>query len=236
MPKRTPRMVDQLGFDFSTERAQISTEEMESPSGYTGFYRFHKYWGKKPSEPLAYIIEQLTSPGDIVLDPFCGSGTAGREALLRSRKFIGFDINPVALEITRLLLHPPPSAALRNAVRHLEEAARPEILRSYLLEDEASVATHYLWNGNELEKVWLVGRGAAGRRRELCTTAHDQSLSDSFGEYHSKLIRQPRFFTNSRINAAPEMNLDAVLTGARSGISTCCWRGSSIALIRSGRR
>ena len=86
---------DQLGFDFSAERAGHSTAEMESPSGYTGFYRFHKYWGGNPHEPLAYIIEQLTSPGDIVLDPFCGSGTAGREGLLRSRRFIGFDINPV---------------------------------------------------------------------------------------------------------------------------------------------
>ncbi len=135
MRKRTPRKEDQLGFDFSAERSQISTAEMESPRGYTGFYRFHKYWGKKPHEPLAYIIEQLTSPGDIVLDPFCGSGTAGCEALLRSRKFVGFDINPVALEITRLLIHPPPPAELRNAAGHLAEAARPEILKSYLLED-----------------------------------------------------------------------------------------------------
>ncbi len=208
---------------------------MESPSGYTGFYRFHKYWGKKPHEPLAYIIEQLTSPGDIVLDPFCGSGTAGREGLLRSRRFIGFDINPVALEITHLLIHPPPPAALRDAVRHVAEAARSEILKSYLLEDGTSVATHYLWNADELQKVWLVGRGAAGRRQELPPTARDRSLSDSFAGYHSKLIRQPRFFTNSRINAAPEMNLDAVLTGLRSGILTCSCRRSRVARLRSGR-
>ena len=221
MPKCTTRTEEQLSFDFSAERAQISTEEMESPSGYTGFYRFHKYWGKKPHEPLAYIIEQLTSPGDTVLDPFCGSGTAGRETLLRSRKFIGFDINPVALEITRLLVHPPPPSALRNAVRHLEEAAKPEILKSYVLEDKTSVATHYLWNGNELEKVWLVRRGAAGRRQELVPTAFDKSLCESFAEYHSTLIRKPRFFTNSRINAAPEMTLDDVLTAAHSVTLTC---------------
>ena len=47
----------------------------------------------------------------------------------------------------------------------------------------------------------------------MVPTAHDQALSDSFAEYHSKLIRKPRFFTNSRINAAPEMTLDDVLTG-----------------------
>ena len=63
-----------------------------------------------------------------------------------------------------------------------------------------------------MEKVWVVGRGAR-RRRELMPTAHDESLSDSFAGYHSKFIRKPRFFTNSRINAAPEMTLDDVLTG-----------------------
>jgi hypothetical protein len=59
---------------------------------------------------LAYVIDQLTKPGDIVLDPFSGAGIAAREALLRSRKFVGFDINPVAVELTRLLIHPPPQA------------------------------------------------------------------------------------------------------------------------------
>jgi hypothetical protein len=133
MPKRTSGTDDhQLGFEFGAEMAHnsISTEEVESPGGYTGFYRFHKYWGKKPHEPLAYVIEQLTAPDDVVLDPFCGSGTAGRETLLRSRKFIGFDINPVAIEITRLLIHPPVSA-LRQAVQHVRNVARQEILNSY---------------------------------------------------------------------------------------------------------
>ena len=72
MPKGKPRMERQLSFGVMTENSQISVTELESPSGYRGFYRFHKYWGKKPYEPLAYVIEQLTEPGDVVLDPFCG--------------------------------------------------------------------------------------------------------------------------------------------------------------------
>ena len=50
------------------------------PQGYTGLYGWHKYWGKKPYEPLAYAIEQLTRPGDLVVDPFLGSGAVAREA------------------------------------------------------------------------------------------------------------------------------------------------------------
>jgi DNA modification methylase len=35
-----------------------------------------------------------SKPGDIVLDPFAGSGTTGIVAIQHGRKFIGFDINP----------------------------------------------------------------------------------------------------------------------------------------------
>ena len=136
-------MEKQFTFGVIAEDTQISVAEMHAPSGYKGFYRFHKYWGKKPHEPLAYVIEQLTAPGDVVLDPFCGSGTTGREALLRSRKFVGFDINPAAVELTRLLLHPPSEEALRDAISHIDQAAKPEILDSYLLEDGSTIAVTF---------------------------------------------------------------------------------------------
>ena len=45
---------------FST--AEISRSKAgTTPAGYKGFYGFHKYWGKKPHEPLAFIIDLLTS-------------------------------------------------------------------------------------------------------------------------------------------------------------------------------
>ena len=50
---------------------------------------------------------QPTSPhpgthphGDIVLDPFCGSGTTCVAAAKLGRRFIGIDVNPEAIEIT----------------------------------------------------------------------------------------------------------------------------------------
>ena len=32
--------------------------------------------------------------GDLVLDPFCGSGTTGVVALRHNRRFLGIEINP----------------------------------------------------------------------------------------------------------------------------------------------
>ena len=37
------------------------------------------------------LIELFTNPGDIVIDPFMGSGTTGMAALRTGRKFIGIE-------------------------------------------------------------------------------------------------------------------------------------------------
>lgn len=47
---------------------------------------------EKPESLLADLIEPTTQPGQIVLDPFAGSGTTGSAALSRGRKFIGIEI------------------------------------------------------------------------------------------------------------------------------------------------
>ena len=52
----------------------------------------------------ANIIEVLSREGDIIWDPFCGSGAVGVEALRRNRHFIGNDINSIAVEITNAKL------------------------------------------------------------------------------------------------------------------------------------
>lgn len=40
------------------------------------------------------IIKNTTAPGDLILDPFMGSGTTGLAARLENRNFLGFEINP----------------------------------------------------------------------------------------------------------------------------------------------
>ena len=204
-------MSTQLTLELGQDDASITPELTSTPKGYKGLYAFHKYWGKKPHEPIAYIIERLTSPGDVVLDPFVGSGPVAREALLRSRKFLGFDINPVAVELTNLLSRPPLKQNIARAARHIEEQAKSRILQSYLLPDRTTSATHYLWDGPSLVKIWVTdGRR---RRRELEPTEHDRATSAKYADYRATRIRPPRFFSNSRINSSPTMSLDNLFTG-----------------------
>ena len=47
------------------------------------------------------VILRYSQEGDTVLDPFVGGGTTAVEAKLTNRNFVGFDINPEAIELSR---------------------------------------------------------------------------------------------------------------------------------------
>ena len=64
----------------------------------------------KPVALMRWLIRLTTQPGDIVLDPFCGSATTGVAALLEGRRFIGIERDPAFAPIARARLeHAAPS-------------------------------------------------------------------------------------------------------------------------------
>jgi len=65
------------------------------------------YPTQKPLLLLERIIDLVTSEGDLVLDPFCGSGTTCVAAKLGSRYFIGIDKSPEAVELSKSRLEKP---------------------------------------------------------------------------------------------------------------------------------
>ncbi|MBB6147320.1 site-specific DNA-methyltransferase (adenine-specific) [Silvibacterium bohemicum] len=48
---------------------------------------------QKPVEPLAQLIRSFTLPGELVLDPFAGSGSTCAAALLTGRKYRGVELD-----------------------------------------------------------------------------------------------------------------------------------------------
>lgn len=65
------------------------------------------YPTQKPIELLERIIKIGSDKGDLVLDPFCGSGTTLVGAKLLGREYIGIDINPDAIALTKERLEDP---------------------------------------------------------------------------------------------------------------------------------
>ena len=60
----------------------------------------HHPW-QQHADPARYYIEALTLPGELVVDPFCGSGTTALVAAELGRRWITYDVDPDAVVIAR---------------------------------------------------------------------------------------------------------------------------------------
>lgn len=54
---------------------------------------------EKPLPLMSEIIQLFTNAGDIVCDPFMGSGSTGVSAVRAGRQFIGIEVNPLYFEV-----------------------------------------------------------------------------------------------------------------------------------------
>ena len=57
------------------------------------------YPTQKPRALLERIIAASSNPGDLVLDPFCGCGTAADAAAALGRKYLGVDVSGIAVRV-----------------------------------------------------------------------------------------------------------------------------------------
>lgn len=99
-------------------------------------HKAHSFPAKFPPQlPRKFILE-LTNPGDIVLDPMMGSGTTLLEAYIQDRQAIGFDIDPLAMLLTKVKLESYSAAELSVAGKRILRDARktvrlyPDLLKS----------------------------------------------------------------------------------------------------------
>jgi hypothetical protein len=75
-------------------------------------HQLSPYIGKLKSSIAGALISQFTESGDLIFDPFSGSGTVALEAWAAGRNVIANDLSPYAALLTRAKLFPYPSLEL----------------------------------------------------------------------------------------------------------------------------
>ena len=85
-------------------------------------FKIHPYYTKQPSNVVGEYIRHFCPEGGLVVDPFCGSGVTGIEALTNRRRAICIDLDPLAVFITRqTYLGSVDLNAFWDAYRQIEE-------------------------------------------------------------------------------------------------------------------
>lgn len=93
----------------------------------TAIYNMHAYWSKKPYDAIQQYVRHYTQAGDLLLDPFCGSGSTALAALMEGRKAIAIDRSPAATFITKNYCTPIDGRELEAAFEDLMQELKPEI-------------------------------------------------------------------------------------------------------------
>jgi site-specific DNA-methyltransferase (cytosine-N4-specific) len=110
--------VENIDWDFENAETQYLT------------HAIHRYSGKFIPQIAQQAINLITKPGDLVLDPYCGSGTTLVECSLSGRRSIGIDLNPLAVLISKTKVTPVEMRKLQAFVKEVDDYARPLVRKN----------------------------------------------------------------------------------------------------------
>lgn len=182
------------------------------PEPYTGIYAMHKYWSKKPFNVVRSYIKEYSRPGEIVLDPFCGSGISNTESLVLGRRTIGIDINPMAVFITGQMIYGLDTKKARAEFARLQDRCMNRVHSLYPVYRNGAQHTgsHYIYKDGKMAEIWCKH---GGKKLVFRPLKRDVEHAGSFA-YDSIDLPHPRgrMPENSRINVRRGMRVYELFT------------------------
>ncbi len=118
------------------------------------------YPTQKPIALLERIINASSNPGDVVLDPFCGCGTAIVAAQKLGRQWLGIDVTPIATSLIQKRLFDQFEARDIRLLSAADKANAGTLARAFQVEglptDEAGARAMFEADHKKFE-MWAVG-------------------------------------------------------------------------------
>ncbi|MBA3031040.1 MAG: hypothetical protein FP816_19815 [Desulfobacteraceae bacterium] len=130
-----------------TEIFENISPEHDTPVGL-----IHPYWARKPLNIVKHLITQFSKDGDIVADPFVGSGTTVFASLSVGRKVIASDLNPLAIFITNSIVEliENPEEKIKAAYKFLDDLSA-QLLPLFHYRDDFFVERERFFVNGEFE-------------------------------------------------------------------------------------
>lgn len=113
------------GFDY--ENRPLLEEIPVKKQQVTRHFGVHGYFTKQSWNVVSEYIKNYTKPGDLVLDPFGGSGITAVESLMCDRRAIHIDLNPMAVFMVEALVAPVNPTEFIDAFQRIKSAYEADV-------------------------------------------------------------------------------------------------------------
>lgn len=166
----------------------------------TGIYGIHPYPAMFHFLVVRQLLQNFSKEGDMILDPFMGSGVVAGECLINNRNFIGYDINPLAVLIAKVRTTPIPMIKLLKTLNFIEEnyhKNHPEIIEFHNI--------HYWFDEEVIKQLSKLKKAIFciedGNHRNFFKVAFSETVRKvSKTEYNEfKLLRRKNSNNNSNV-------------------------------------
>ncbi len=138
----------------------IDINDFEYDRKFSRVARLHKYWSRKPWFIIGEYVKKYSNNGETVLDPFCGSGTIGLEAILSGRHFVGYDLNPFATFLAENSLNTDyDENSANNDLNILQEEVSKKIMDLYYVGDDKYILYTILGHKNSQKYNAVIADG-----------------------------------------------------------------------------
>ena len=167
-----------------------------------GRHRIHPYPAMLHPLLVNFLIDKYAKKGDIILDPFCGSGVTLLESKINGYESVGFDINPMALLIARAKTQVYQKKKLLKEFKDLKKSLYDNVgsLFDYGQTDIPKITNMDYWYSkeviNDLGKIrWVLKNGSYEYKDFFLTifafVCRNQSLTKN-GEFKRYRIKKEK--------------------------------------------
>jgi 16S rRNA G966 N2-methylase RsmD len=191
------------------------------PKPHPPSYLVHKYWARKPHNVVAEYISRYSGPGEIVFDPFVGSGVTVLEALRLKRKVVAVDIDPTAIFITENTCRPVGLENIDGGFERVREAIERKVRALYAWKckecKEQVDVFHTIWqmhDGKHVPTIVKYRCKCSGTRKLILEKLNDSQGKAISRKHYGTTLWYPknRLITNTRINIHGGMTVADLFT------------------------
>ena len=171
---------------------------------HSSMYLMHKYWARKPHNVVSEYIKYHSKEGEIVLDPFCGSGVTPTEALKLDRKAIGLDLDPMAIFISRETAIPIDLDEFEAAFKSIETKVKEKIYQLYKTQcrkcKKDVVAEAFIWKDGKPKEIRYTCQCTSGVQWDTVSVKDEKNIKEIENSKINYWYPDNELIRNGRIN------------------------------------